>query len=137
MGIASPQHADRQLDKPAITVWAVSIVAALPFFLVAQSANLFVEHNARTLYGIIVASFIMPCAIGAAFTYKAWRWAIPTVIGILGGDAAAIPRDLAKDATSHNMWPLELTLLAIVVTVCALAGAFTGAHVRRRLLSSR
>jgi hypothetical protein len=118
--------------SPAIS-WAVSVVAATPLLLVAQSSNLFVERNALLLYGLIVASFVIPCAIGAAFTFRAWRWAIPTVLGVVLGDAAAIPRDLAKDTTSHNMWPIELALLAIVITVCAVAGALTGAHVSRRL----
>ncbi|MHB8637748.1 MAG: hypothetical protein ACYC96_14880 [Fimbriimonadaceae bacterium] len=130
VGIAARLRADR---FAGFTPWLISLAAAAPYFLVARSTNLFVEHNTPTLYGLIVATFAAPCAVAFRFTFKPWRWAIPTALAAVLGDAAAIPRDLAKDSTSHNMWPVELCLLAVVVAVCALAGAFTGAHVSRRL----
>ena len=132
MSIPAPkQPVLKGLVKP-ISAWVVSFLSAAGFFLVARRLNLFEERNAFTLYGLIVATFVVTYFIAMAWTDKPWRWAIPTVLGVLIGDGAAIVRDLAKDSTSHNMWPMELTLLATVVSVCALAGAFTGAHLAKR-----
>ena len=120
--------------KPIVAA-IISVVAGVAFFVVARSTNLFVERNAYTLYGLIVAMFVVPCIIAFLTPEKPWRWAILIVFGVLAGDVAAIFRDLAKDSTSHNIWPMELALLAVVATVCTLAGAFTGAHVSKRRLA--
>jgi hypothetical protein len=118
--------------KP-IGAWVVALFVGGGFFLAAQRSNLFEARNALMLYGLVVATFLVCYFISLAWTDRPWRWALPTIIGTLLGDGLAIPRDLAKDPTSHNMWPMELLLLATVVSVCALAGAFTGAHLSKRM----
>jgi len=119
------------------SAWIVSLLSGGAFFFFAQRSNLFEERNVFTLYGLIVATFMVSYFIALAWTDRPWRWAIPIILGVLTGDGAAIPRDLAKDSTSHNMWPMELALLAAAVSVCALAGAFTGAHLAKRVLKQR
>ena len=116
------------------SAWIVSFISAAGFFYVARRSNLFEERNAFMLYGLVVATFVVSYFIALAWTDKPWRWAIPTILGVLIGDGAAIVRDLAKDSTSHNMWPMEVALLGTVVSVCAMAGAFTGAHLAKRAL---
>ncbi|HLK13647.1 MAG TPA: hypothetical protein VKT78_02480 [Fimbriimonadaceae bacterium] len=115
----------------SVATWLTALVAFVGFFLLARSTNLFVEHNARVLYALFVAAFLVPGGIAFASPKLPWRWAIPVTLGVLLGDIAAIRRDLAKDPTSHVNPGPELVMLALVITICALAGAFTGGHVRR------
>jgi hypothetical protein len=131
--IAAPTRDSFSSFVRPIGAWAVSAVAGSGFFFFAQRLNLFEEHNWFSLYGLFVATFIVSYFIAMAWTDRPWRWAILAVLGSVAGDAVAIPRDLHKDPTSHQMWPMELILLAVVVSVCALAGAFTGAHLAKRV----
>jgi hypothetical protein len=81
-----------------------------------------------TLYGpgLIVVGVLAAatCAIGGA--------RLRTVILTLGAAVPApilvrISIDTAKDPTSHNLWPFEVVIAALLGALCSSAGALAGA----------
>jgi hypothetical protein len=45
--------------------------------------------------------------------------------------ALRVAADVARDPTSHNLWPIELVFVAIAAALAALAGGAVGALFRR------
>jgi disulfide bond formation protein DsbB len=70
--------------------------------------------------GVLAAA---ACGLGKARLFS--------VILVLGGSvpAAVLARvavDTAKDPTSHNLWPFEFIIAAVVGVLCSSAGALVG-----------
>lgn len=80
-----------------------------------------------TLYGAGLLVVAVLAAAARAFG-KARLVAVILVVGA-AVPAAVLTRvavETAKDSTSHNLWPLELIIAAVVGIVCSSAGALVG-----------
>ncbi|HEX6632254.1 MAG TPA: hypothetical protein VF048_14235 [Gemmatimonadaceae bacterium] len=71
--------------------------------------------------------------VGAAATLLRTRGIASTTAAMLVAGSAVplavltrVALDVVRDATSHNLWPLELVIAAVVGLACALAGALAG-----------
>lgn len=109
--------------------FAVSFLAVgLPYWLIPyKSVNL---PDALIAPGLLVV-----CA--AALLLRAHRiapfWRTTAVIGA-AVPAAVFARVIAEglqDPTSHNLWPLEIIIAAVLGFICALAGAAAGSLAAR------
>jgi hypothetical protein len=80
-----------------------------------------------TLYGAGLLVVAVLATAARAFG-KARLVAVILVVGV-AVPAAVLTRvavETAKDPTSHNLWPLELIIAAVVGIVCSSAGALVG-----------
>ena len=80
-----------------------------------------------TLYGAgILVVFVMAAAARALG--KARLMAVILVVGaaVPAAVLARVAVDTASDPTSHNLWPLELIIAAVVGMVSSSAGALVG-----------
>jgi len=80
-----------------------------------------------TLYG----AGLLVVAVLAAAARAFGKARLVTVILVVGAavPAAVLTRvvvETAKDPTSHNLWPLELIIAAMVGIACSSAGALVG-----------
>jgi uncharacterized membrane protein YhhN len=70
-------------------------------------------------------------AVGMAFTARAWKWAFVLCAGMVCGALLAMIPGWVDGSTSNNLWPMALTLIFGISVLPALAGACSGALVRR------
>lgn len=66
---------------------------------------------------------LLLCARRSTGFWNAVGWMTGSVVAAM---AVRIALDVSKDATSHNLWPLEIGMGAGVGFGCALAGAVAG-----------
>lgn len=80
-----------------------------------------------TLYGagLLVVGVLAAAARGFG---KARLLAVILVVGasVPAAVLARVAVDTAKDPTSHNLWPFEFIIAALVGVLCASAGALVG-----------
>lgn len=64
------------------------------------------------LLGIGVVAVVIGLEFNAIKRWDGiWRWLAAAPLALMAADAVWIWLDLAKDPTSHNLWPLELMLV--------------------------
>ncbi len=80
-----------------------------------------------TLYGAGLLGVGVLAAAARAFS-KARFVAVVFVVGaaVPAAVLARVAIETANDPTSHNLWPLELIIAAVVGIVCSSAGALVG-----------
>ncbi len=78
-----------------------------------------------------VAAALAAGAVGIAFPARAWKWAFVVCAGMVGGAFVAMVPGWVDDSTFNNLWPMALTLMFGISVLPALAGACSGALVRR------
>ena len=80
-----------------------------------------------TLYGMGLVVVGVLAAAARAFG-KARLMVVVLVIGVAvpAPILARIAVDAAKDPTSHNLWPFEFIIAAVIGVLCATAGALVG-----------
>jgi hypothetical protein len=81
----------------------------------------------NTLYGTGLLVVGLLAAAASAFG-KARLLAVILVVGaaVPGPILARIGADTTKDPTSHNLWPFEFIIAAVLGALCSSAGALVG-----------
>jgi hypothetical protein len=81
----------------------------------------------NTLYGTGLLVVGLLAAAASAFG-KARLLAVILVVGaaVPGPILARIGADTTKDLTSHNLWPFEFIIAAVLGALCSSAGALVG-----------
>jgi hypothetical protein len=64
---------------------------------------------------VLVAAAILAPQIWAIRAWRGWwHWLAAAPLLVLGADILLILAQTSVDPTSHNLWPLELAMIAIV-----------------------
>jgi hypothetical protein len=64
---------------------------------------------------VLVAAAILAPQIWAIRAWRGWwRWLAAAPLLVLGADVLLILAQTSVDPTSHNLWPLELAMIAVV-----------------------
>jgi hypothetical protein len=64
---------------------------------------------------VLVAAAILAPQIWAIRAWQGWwRWLAAAPLLVLGADVLLILAQTSVDPTSHNLWPLELAMIAVV-----------------------
>ena len=64
---------------------------------------------------ILVAAAVLAPQVFAITAWKGhWRWLAAAPMILLGADLVLILAQTAIDPTSHNLWPLELAMIALI-----------------------
>jgi hypothetical protein len=64
---------------------------------------------------LLVAAAVLAPQIWAVRVWRGWwRWLAAAPLLVLGADLLLIVAQTSIDPTSHNLWPLELAMIAIV-----------------------
>ena len=64
---------------------------------------------------VLVAAAILAPQIWAIRAWRGWwRWLAAAPLLVLGADILLILAQTSIDPTSHNLWPLELAMIAVV-----------------------
>jgi hypothetical protein len=75
---------------------------------------------------VVVVALLLAIRVGGVRrTMAVVGAAMPAVV------ALRVAFDVARDPTSHNLWPFELVIAVLVGGACALAGALAGGLLRR------
>jgi hypothetical protein len=91
----------------------------------------------RHLESTMAIAFVLVGIVAAVLVARGARRLGPVVRTAAGAAAAAavlrVVVDVARDPTSHNLWPLELAYVAIGSAFAGLVGGAIGVLVRRLL----
>jgi hypothetical protein len=64
---------------------------------------------------VLVAAAILAPQVWAIRAWRGWwRWLAAAPLLVLGADVLLILAQTSVDPTSHNLWPLELAMIAVV-----------------------
>jgi hypothetical protein len=64
---------------------------------------------------VLVAAAILAPQVWAIRAWRGWwRWLAAAPLLVLGADVLLILAETSVDPTSHNLWPLELAMIAVV-----------------------
>ena len=84
------------------------------------------------LLGWGTAAFLSALVLAMFSETRKWIVAIATIVSPLVANIANIGYDLAKDPTSHNLFPFELFMTTVVAACGALVGAVIGTGLHRQ-----
>ena len=96
----------------------VFFAAGIPYWLV--------PYNQELPAGVVAIGLAALVIAGAVLAFRGAKLATAIVMPGLAVPAAAMARvivDVARDSTSHNLWPFEI----VFATAIGIAGAFVGA----------
>ena len=97
---------------------AVFFTAGIPYWLV--------PYNQELPAGVVAIGLAALVIAGSVLAFRGAKLATAIVMPGLAVPAAAMARvivDVARDSTSHNLWPFEI----VFATAIGIAGAFVGA----------
>ncbi|MCE5232073.1 MAG: hypothetical protein ABFC67_07585 [Mizugakiibacter sp.] len=122
--------------KPIKSYWLL-LAAAASFFAVGIPYWLVPYHELNLPSGLLTPGLALvaaaPLLLRMFRLASFWRATL-----MIGGSVGAVVMsrvlvDVVRDATSHNLWPIELVIALVVGLGCALAGAVVGTLMARLL----
>jgi len=100
---------------------AVFFAVGIPYWLVPYNKDL-----PAAVIAIGLAALIL---VGAVLAFRGAKLSTAIVVPGLAVPAAAMARvivEVARDSTSHNLWPFEIVFAVIIGIAGALVGALIG-----------
>lgn len=113
--------------------WIVVFAEAVVCFAIWRGVPHAKIHMSNLL-GWGTAAFLSALVLAMFSGTRKWIIAIATIVSPLAANIANIVYDLAKDPTSHNLFPFELYMTTIVTGCGALVGAVIGMGLHRKAL---
>lgn len=122
--------------KPGKSYWLL-LAAAASFLAVGIPYWLVPYHELNLPSGLLTPGLalvaVAPLLLRMFRLTSFWRATL-----MIGGSVGAVVMarvlvDVARDATSHNLWPIELVIALVIGLGCALVGAVLGSLVARLL----
>lgn len=116
--------------------WIVVCAEALVCFAIWRSLPHAKVHMSNLL-GWGTAAFLSALVLAMFSETPKWVIAVATIAAPLAANIANIAYDLAKDPTSHNLFPFELFMTTVVAACGALVGAVIGTGLQRKALRNK
>lgn len=113
--------------------WIVVCAEALVCFAIWRSLPHAKVHMSN-LVGWGTAAFLSALVLAMFSQTPKWVIAVATIVSPLAANIANIVYDLAKDPTSHNLFPFELFMTTVVAACGALVGAVIGTGLHRKAM---
>jgi hypothetical protein len=111
--------------------WIVVCAEALVCFAVWRSVPN-AKVRASDLLGWGSAAFLAALVLAMFSESRKWMVVAGTIAAPLAANIANICYDLAKDSTSHNLFPFELIMTLVATGIAALIGAVIGTGLHRK-----
>lgn len=111
--------------------WIVVCGEALVCFAIWRSVS-HAKVRMSDLAGWGTAAFLAALVLGMFSESRKWIVLVGTIAAPLVANIANIVYDLARDPTTHNLFPFELFMTSIVAGSGALIGAVIGTGLQRK-----
>ena len=119
------------IERPTLLLWlgfaAGVLLIGIPFWLLPYNANVFGNPGIHAgLGGLALVTAVLAFAgVPAGRLFWAMAGAFPAAY------ALRVVVDVARDPTSHNLWPIGMVMIAVYSLVAVVPGLIVGLLLRR------